>query len=50
MLVGLERRQQTGQFHFITFSCYDRCPYLEDSSSKDIRHPLDGQRITGVAA
>jgi putative transposase len=35
MPLGLERRQQTGQLHFITFSCYHRLPYLEDPTSKD---------------
>src|ERR1700678_456293 len=35
MPLGLERRQQTGQLHFITFSCYRRLPYLADQSSKD---------------
>ena len=28
MPTGLVRRQLTGDFHFITFSCYDRRPYL----------------------
>jgi putative transposase len=32
---GLERRQQTGQLHFITFSCYRRLPYLNDTAPKD---------------
>ncbi len=32
---GLERRQQTGQLHFITFSCYRRLPYLEEPESKN---------------
>jgi len=36
MPLGLERRQNTGQLHFITFSCYRRLPYLESSKSKDI--------------
>jgi putative transposase len=35
MPYGLERRQQTGQLHFITFSCYHRLPYLNDPTSKD---------------
>jgi putative transposase len=35
MPYGLERRQQTGQPHFITFSCYRRLPYLNDPTSKD---------------
>ncbi|MBB5316919.1 transposase [Tunturibacter empetritectus] len=36
MPLGLERRQNTGQLHFITFSCYYRLPYLESAKSKDI--------------
>ena len=32
---GLERRHNTGQLHFITFSCYHRLPYLEDPVSKN---------------
>jgi len=36
MPIGLERRQQTGQLHFITFSCYRRLPFLEPPASKDI--------------
>ncbi|MBS1821952.1 MAG: transposase [Acidobacteria bacterium] len=32
---GLERRQQTGQLHFITFSCYRRLPYLQHPESKN---------------
>jgi putative transposase len=35
MPLGLERRQQTDQLHFITFSCFRRLPYLEDPTSKD---------------
>jgi putative transposase len=33
---GLVRRQQTGQLHFITFSCYRRLPYLAHPKPKDI--------------
>jgi putative transposase len=36
MPLGLERRQNTGQLHFITFSCHHRLPYLEASKPKDI--------------
>ena len=32
---GLERRHNTGQLHFITFSCYRRLPLLEHPISKD---------------
>ncbi len=34
MPVGLERRQTTGQLHFITFSCHHRRPYLQDPETK----------------
>ncbi|MBS1821385.1 MAG: transposase [Acidobacteria bacterium] len=33
---GLTRGQNTGQLHFITFSCYHRLPYLKDPEPKDI--------------
>jgi putative transposase len=36
MPIGLERRQNTGQLHFITFSCYRRLPFLETPKPKDI--------------
>ena len=32
----LERRQQTGHLHFITFSCHDRNPYLNSLEAKAI--------------
>jgi putative transposase len=35
MPTGLRRYQQTTNFHFITFSCYRRKPFLEKNSSKD---------------
>jgi putative transposase len=35
MPIGLERRQTTGQLHFITFSCYQRSPCLESAKVKD---------------
>jgi putative transposase len=35
MPIGLERRQNTGQLHFITFSCYRRLPFLEAPGPKD---------------
>ena len=34
MPTGLERRHNTGQLHFITFSCHRRLPHLEPSKSK----------------
>src|SRR5216683_3058387 len=36
MPLGLERRHNTGQLHFITFSCYRRLPFLEHHEPKDI--------------
>ncbi len=33
---GLIRYQQTGNFHFITFSCHHRLPYLNTPSARDI--------------
>ncbi len=34
MPIGLKRYQQTGDFHFITFSCYQRLPYLAGPLAK----------------
>ncbi len=36
MVVGLERRQQEGNLHFVTFSCYHRLGYLETSAARDL--------------
>ena len=36
MPMGLERRHNLGQFHFIAFSCHDRQPFLSTSHSKNI--------------
>jgi REP-associated tyrosine transposase len=36
MPVGLKRIQDCGDLHFITFSCYDRHPYLADPAAKEI--------------
>jgi putative transposase len=36
MPTGLKRYQQTGNFHFITFSCYRRQPFLETDTPKNI--------------
>jgi putative transposase len=36
MTEGLIRFHQTGQFHFITFSCYHRLPYLARPKAKDL--------------
>jgi putative transposase len=35
MPVGLKRIQDRGDLHFVTFSCYDRHPYLADSTAKE---------------
>ncbi|HMG86474.1 MAG TPA: transposase [Terracidiphilus sp.] len=34
MTRGLHRYQQTGNFHFITFSCYRRRPYLKSAARR----------------
>ena len=33
---GLKRYQQTRQLHFVTFTCYHRCPYLADPQARDL--------------
>lgn len=33
---GLHRFQNTGQLHFLTFSCYHRLPYLGDPRNRDL--------------
>ena len=33
---GLVRNQHTGNFHFITFSCFHRAPYLGSASARDL--------------
>lgn len=33
---GLVRYQQTGDFHFLTFSCYRRKPYLRTARAKEV--------------
>ena len=35
MPTGLKRYQQTKNFHFITFSCYRRRPFLASDAAKD---------------
>jgi putative transposase len=32
----LKRDQLTGEFHFLTFSCHDRRPYLDSAASRDL--------------
>jgi putative transposase len=36
MTTGLKRYQQTGEMHFLTFSCYHRLPYLASPQAKDL--------------
>ncbi len=36
MTTGLVRYQETGDLHFITFSCFQRRPYLVSNESKDL--------------
>ena len=36
MTKGLVRYQQTGELHFITFSCYGRKPYLASPAAKEL--------------
>jgi putative transposase len=40
MPVGLKRYQQTGNLHFITFSCHHRLPYLASPETKNIVQQL----------
>jgi putative transposase len=42
----LERRQQTGDLHFITFSCYQRRPLLQTRNAQDLfEHAVEQARI-----
>jgi putative transposase len=36
MVEGLERRQEKGEVHFVTFSCYHRCGYLGSAAARDL--------------
>src|SRR5271170_3930108 len=36
MVSGLERYQQDGDLHFVTFSCYDRLAYLDSPLLRDL--------------
>jgi putative transposase len=40
MLNPLVRYQQTGDLHFVTFSCYRRQPNLHSPSAKDLFQQL----------
>jgi putative transposase len=43
---GLRRYQNCGDLHFITFSCYNRLPYLASPTSRTVfEHPLESTRI-----
>jgi hypothetical protein len=36
MVEGLERRQQDGDLHFVTFSCFHRVGYLGTAGARDL--------------
>jgi putative transposase len=36
MSSSLKRYQQTGDFHFLTFGCHDRLPYLANAAARDL--------------
>ena len=36
MVDGLERLQQEGDLHFVTFSCFHRLGYLETAAARDL--------------
>jgi putative transposase len=36
MTEGLKRYQENGDFHFVTFSCYQRRPYLNSSAPRSL--------------
>ena len=36
MTDGLKRYQQSGDFHFVTFSCYQRRPYLSIPANRTL--------------
>jgi putative transposase len=41
----LERFQQTGDLHFLTFSCHGRLPFLDPSAARDLfEHTLEEMR------
>jgi putative transposase len=45
MPARLERRQQTGDFHFLTTSCHGRLPYLRSAKAASIfEHALERHR------
>ncbi len=36
MVKGLERWQECRDLHFVTFSCFHRCAYLESAAARDL--------------
>jgi putative transposase len=36
MVEELERRQENGDLHFVTFSCFHRCGYLKTPAARDL--------------
>jgi len=36
MTQGLVRKQQRGDLHFVTFSCYQRLPYLDSPTKRTL--------------
>ncbi len=46
MTMGLVRYQQSGCFHFLTFSCYRRLPYLGTTAARSLfERSLEAMRI-----
>ena len=46
MTAGLFRYQQTGGFHFVTFSCHGRLPYLATAEAMNsFEHSLEAMRV-----
>jgi putative transposase len=46
MTKGLIRYHQSGCFHFITFSCHDRKPYLKPNAARELfEQSLEAMRI-----
>jgi putative transposase len=46
MTKGLNRYRQTGDFHFVTFSCYHRLPYLGTPSARNLfEQSLEAMRL-----
>ena len=46
MTKGLTRYQQTGDFHFVTFSCYQRQPHLSTPEARSLfEHSLETMRL-----